>query len=142
VIHGKAVDKGLPAQGGREARANTTEAEAILWRHLRQLELKGTHFRRQVVIGPYVADFACLGTRLIIEVDGSQHGTDEGIASDAVRTQWLEAEGYRVLRFWNNEVTTEIESVLEAIYQALTAEYDAHPTPPGFAGRPSPSRGG
>jgi very-short-patch-repair endonuclease len=60
----------------KRLRENTTAAEDILWRHLRRLEIDGTHFRRQVVIGPYVADFACLARRLIIEVDGSQHGDD------------------------------------------------------------------
>jgi very-short-patch-repair endonuclease len=62
-------------------RANTTAAEQILWRHLRRLDVKGSHFRRQVVIGPYIADFACLAERLIVEVDGSQHGDDEGFAA-------------------------------------------------------------
>jgi very-short-patch-repair endonuclease len=85
-------------------RANTTAAEDILWRHLRRLELAGSHFRRQVPIGPYVADFACLKQRLIIEVDGSQHGRDEGLHRDEVRTRWLNSEGYRVMRFWNNDV--------------------------------------
>jgi very-short-patch-repair endonuclease len=124
----KRTIKSFQRRTAERLRANTTEAETILWRHLRRLEVKGSHFRRQVVIGPYIADFACLGRRLIIEVDGSQHGSEGGIASDAVRTQWLEAEGYRVLRFWNNEVTAETEAVLEAIYQAL--EGGAHPTPP------------
>ena len=79
----------------------------------------GTHFRRQVPIGPYVADFACMAARLIIEVDGSQHGDDAGMQKDAKRTQWLEQEGYRVLRFWNNDVTRNIKGVLEAIHVAL-----------------------
>jgi very-short-patch-repair endonuclease len=61
----------------RRLRANTTDAERTLWRHLRKLETEGTHFRRQVPIGPYVADFACMAARLVIEVDGSQHGEDE-----------------------------------------------------------------
>ena len=77
----------------KRLRDNQTEAEAILWRQLRRLEIEGTHFRRQVVLGPYVADFACMARRLVIEVDGSQHGTEQGLAADAVRTRWLEAEG-------------------------------------------------
>jgi very-short-patch-repair endonuclease len=110
-------------------RANSTEAEAILWRHLRQLDVQGSHFRRQVVIGPYIADFACMNERLIIEVDGSQHGSEKGLAADELRTKWLEAEGYRVLRFWNNEVTEETEAVLEAIFHALSKGRASHPTP-------------
>ena len=125
----KQIISDFKRKAAQRLRANTTEAETILWRHLRQLEMKGTHFRRQVPIGPYVADFACMQARLIIEVDGSQHGTEGGLASDAARTQWLETEGYRVLRFWNNEVTTETEAVLEAIDHALRSGPGAHPTP-------------
>jgi very-short-patch-repair endonuclease len=111
----------------KRLRDNRTEAEAILWRHLRRLEIDGTHFRRQVVLGPYVADFACMARKLVIEVDGSQHGTEQGLAADAVRTRWLEAEGYRVLRFWNNDVMASTESAMEAIYDALTSAPVATP---------------
>jgi very-short-patch-repair endonuclease len=115
-------------------RISPTPAEAILWRHLRTLDVKGSHFRRQVVIGPYITDFACLSERLIIEVDGSQHGTNEGIRRDDVRTRWLNAEGYRVLRFWNNDVMSKKQAVLEIIHQAIAA------TPPRLplAGDPPP----
>lgn len=114
-------------------RTNTTQAEAILWRHLRTLDVKGSHFRRQVVIGPYIADFACLAERLIVEVDGSQHGTSEGIRRDE-RTRWLNDEGYRVLRFWNNDVMSKTKAVLDMIHQAIDA------TPPRLpsAGDPPP----
>src|SRR6201992_3791168 len=105
----------------KRLRENTTAAEDILWRHLRRLEVDGSHFRRQVIIGPYVADFACLGRRLIIEVDGSQHGIDANIRRDEARTRWLNSEGYRVLRFWNNDVMTKTEAVLEAIHAVLVA---------------------
>jgi very-short-patch-repair endonuclease len=113
-------------------RANATNAEAILWRKLRRLDIKGSHFRRQVVIGSYIADFACLGARLIVEVDGSQHGSESGLAADAVRTRWLEAEGYRVLRFWNNDVIARTDAVLEAIYATLaeaSATDNSSPSP-------------
>ena len=115
-------------------RANTTAAEDILWRHLRRLELTGSHFRRQVPIGPYVADFACLKQRLIIEVDGSQHGSDEGLHRDEARTRWLNSEGYRVMRFWNNDVMNKTEAVMEAIHDATAV------TPPRLpvAGDPPP----
>jgi very-short-patch-repair endonuclease len=124
----------------KNLRANTTAAEDILWRHLRRLEIKGSHFRRQVPIGPYVADFACLKERLIIEVDGSQHGEDDNSRHDEVRTRWLNSEGYRVMRFWNNDVMSNTESVMEAIHDAsavtpprLPAAGD--PPPPGEGGK-------
>jgi len=139
----------------RRLRANQTGAEIALWRHLRQLETKGTHFRRQVPIGAYVADFACLASRLVIELDGSHHGEGSNKAHDNTRTKWLESEGYRVLRFWNNDLTENLDGVLEMIYGALYGSRDAepvplrherrrkdHPTPARFARRPSPSRGG
>jgi very-short-patch-repair endonuclease len=107
-------------------RSNTTIAEDILWRHLRRLDVKGSHFRRQVPIGPYVADFACLKERLIIEVDGSQHGDDINSRRDGDRTRWLNSEGYRVMRFWNNDVMSKTEAVMEAIHEA-TAVRPPHP---------------
>src|SRR4029079_3989420 len=100
----------------RRLRANQTGAEIALWRHLRQLETKGTHFRRQVPIGAYVADFACLASRLVIELDGSHHAEGTTKAHDNTRTKWLESEGYRVLRFWNNDLTENLDGVLEMIY--------------------------
>ncbi|WP_335341056.1 endonuclease domain-containing protein [Rhodoplanes sp. Z2-YC6860] len=139
----------------RRLRANQTGAETALWRELHKIETKGTHFRRQVPIGTYVADFACLASRLVIELDGSQHGEEPTKSQDDARTSWLEAEGYRVLRFWNNDITNNLEGVLETIYAALYGSRDAnptplkhlrskkdHPTPARFARRPSPSRGG
>ncbi|RAI42608.1 endonuclease domain-containing protein, partial [Rhodoplanes roseus] len=111
----------------RRLRKNATDAELILWRHLRRLEAKGSHFRRQVPIGAYVVDFACMAARLVIEVDGSQHGEDEGCRRDEVRTRWLQAEGYRVMRFWNNDVIGNVEGVLDVIYAALHGGRDAEP---------------
>ena len=86
---------------------------------LRHLELAGTHFRRQATIGPYFADFACHARRLIVEVDGSQHAEAANTLRDDQRTAYLRSRGYRVLRFWNNDVLKEIDSVMEAIYSAL-----------------------
>src|SRR5215213_4220854 len=103
----------------RRLRANSTAAEALLWRELRRLETKGTHFRRQVPVGPYVADFACLASRLVIELDGSQHGEKPNKVRDEARTRWLESEGYRVLRFWNNDLIENLEGALEVVYAAL-----------------------
>jgi very-short-patch-repair endonuclease len=140
----------------RRLRANATGAEGRLWRHLKRSPMLGTHFRRQVPVGPYIADFACMAARLVIEVDGSQHGLDTGMQKDAGRTRWLEQEGYRVIRFWNNDITKNIKGVLEAIHVALYGSLNSdivpfkhersqradHPTPARSARRPSPSRGG
>ena len=90
-------------------------------------ELLGSHFRRQVPIGPYVADFACMAARLVIEVDGSQHGDAVVKVHDDARTQWLEREGYRVVRFWNNDLIENIEGVLETIHAALYGSRDSDP---------------
>jgi very-short-patch-repair endonuclease len=108
----------------RQLRANATDPEVRLWRHLRRSPLLGSHFRRQVPIGPYVADFACMAARLIVEVDGSQHGDSTVKARDDSRTRWLEREGYRVLRFWNNDLIQNIQGVLETIHAALYGSRD------------------
>jgi very-short-patch-repair endonuclease len=103
----------------RQLRKNPTDAERKLWKHLRLKQLDGHRFRRQVPIGPYYVDFLCLERRLIIEVDGGQHA--ERKAEDAQRTAWLEGQGFRVIRCWNNEVLQNIEGVAEAILAALRA---------------------
>jgi very-short-patch-repair endonuclease len=114
----------------RAMRANPTDAEQKLWQHLRhRLAKPGTHFRRQVQIGRYIADFASHKAKLIIEVDGGQHG--ERSASDAERTRLFEANGYRVLRYWNNEVLANIEGVLDDIQRALTSTPTPDPSPQG-----------
>jgi very-short-patch-repair endonuclease len=112
-----------------------TDPEKRLWWHLRaRLPLEATHFRRQVPIGPFVADFACLKRRLIIEVDGDQHGTDDALAYDARRDAYLKREGFGLLRFSNREIMTEIDAVLDTVHAALVA---TTPTP-----YPSPQGGG
>jgi very-short-patch-repair endonuclease len=109
-------------------RREMTEAERKLWRSLRQLPDDRSHFRRQATIGPYFADFACHAMRVVIEVDGGQHGFAEHTKKDAARTRFLESRGYRVLRFWNNEVLTNIEGVMETILSALDAgRHSPHP---------------
>jgi len=90
-----------------------------LWRVLRIYKDKGFHFRRQVPMGSYIADFVCHKAKLVIEVDGGQHGTDAGIAADKTRTAWLETQGYRVVRIWNNDVLGNIEGVTQLINDAL-----------------------
>ena len=105
------------AKHARELRRSLTRVERRLWTHLRAKRFHGWHIRRQVPIGRYVADFVCEKARVIVEVDGGQHS--ESVASDAQRTQWLESQGYRVLRYWNNEVLQNLEGVLETLLAAL-----------------------
>jgi len=94
-----------------------TDAERKLWNTLRNRQFGEYKFRRQVPIGPYVVDFVCFEEKLIIEVDGGQHA--EEFERDAARTEWLEAEGYRVVRFWNNDVLGNTDGVIRAIEAAL-----------------------
>jgi very-short-patch-repair endonuclease len=111
----------------RRLRRDTTDAEKRLWRRLRQLEIQGSHFRRQIPIGPYIADFGCMAVRLLIEIDGSQHGDDRNKSQDERRTHWLEKEGYRVLRFWNNDISGNMDGVMEAVYAAIYGSFAALP---------------
>ena len=119
-----------------------TGAEERLWAALRGHRFVGVSFRRQVPIGPYIADFCCHAARLVIEVDGGQHGEAAGIEHDHRRDAWLAEAGYRVMRFWNHEVSTETDAVLDAIWVALDdagamrgeAE-PPHPVPPPPGGR-------
>jgi len=85
--------------------------------HLRARRLAGYRFKRQVPIGPFIVDLACYESRLVIEVDGGQHA--EHSKEDAARTAWLEDHGFRVLRFWNNEVMENLDAVLPEILSAL-----------------------
>ena len=108
----------------------STEAERKLWWHLRhRLHLNGSHFRRQVQIGPFIADFACHQLKLVIEIDGSQHGSQT--TNDETRTRHLESEGYRVLRFWNNDVLSNVDGVLAGIQNAIAATPTPNPSPQG-----------
>lgn len=103
----------------RTLRKNLTDAEAILWRRLRRKELDRYRFRRQQPIGPYVVDFFCAEAKLIVELDGGQHNEAASLVRDARRTEWLEARGYRALRFWNNQVREQLDGVLETILDNL-----------------------
>jgi very-short-patch-repair endonuclease len=115
----------------RDLRSRSTDAESALWHALRNRQLFGFKFRRQAPKQGYVADFLCPSARLIVEVDGGQHALRT--AEDNVRTKQLEQNGYRVLRFWNNEVLGNLEGVLTAI----AAELANHAPSP----QPSPQRG-
>ena len=110
-------------------RLNQTDPEARLWRRLRNWPIQGTHFRRQVPIGPYIVDFACMAAHLVIEMDGSQHGIGENVIRDEARTRWLEAAGYRVIRFWNNDLVNNMDGVLERIFEAVHGSTIAAPAP-------------
>jgi len=109
-------------------RSSPTEAERKLWWHLRyRLPLVGSHFRRQVRLGRYITDFASHKQKIVIELDGGQHGQQE--ERDLARTKFLQSEGYRVLRFWNNDVLNNIDGVLEMIHSAcLTTPTPASPS--------------
>src|SRR5215213_9471335 len=114
----------------RTMRAKPTDAERKLWWHLRyRLRASGSHFRRQVQIGRYIADFVCHASKIVIEVDGGQHGVQ--VDRDAERTRFFEKEDYRVLRFWNNDVLKNVDGVLEVISIALTSSTPTpDPSPP------------
>jgi very-short-patch-repair endonuclease len=104
----------------RQLRSEMTVAETHLWQHLRTRQICGKKFRRQHPVGKYILDFACIEAKLAIEVDGGQHNELQNY--DNQRTAWLEVLGWKVLRFWNNEVLQNIEGVLEEILNALTVD--------------------
>ena len=109
-----------------------TDAEKKLWAILRDNGFDGFAFRRQVPIGPFIADFVCHKARLIIEVDGGQHDLDS--IREVARTEFLEREGYQVLRFWNDEVLSNLEGV-HALISAALGDISPPPNPPPSRGR-------
>jgi very-short-patch-repair endonuclease len=150
-------------RAAKKLRADTTPHERILWRALKELPVDGTHFRRQAPIGPYIVDFFCPAAHLIIELDGGHHNEGDTAQRDRDRQLWLQREGFRVVRFWNSDITGDLTSditgdltsVLERIYVELYGSREAEVetlkhlrrgktvTPPRpLRGRPSPSRGG
>ena len=117
----------------RHLRNNPTEAELTLWRHVRYRQMDGHKFRRQRPIGPYIVDFVCLEQGLVIEIDGGHHASQT--ENGSVRTQSLESQGFRVLRFWNKQVLQEIDGVKAAILGALNAPaINPHPNLPPVEG--------
>ena len=127
--------------GARQLRRAMTDAERKLWWRLRELPVDHTHFRRQATIGPYFADFACHQCKLVVEIDGGQHNLSDGMAADVTRTTFLESRGYRVLRFWNNDVLQNIDGVMQRIFDALNSPISAAP-PPLTPPRHAQARGG
>ena len=116
----------------KELHRNMTEPEAKLWARLRAHRTAAIHFRNQHAIGNYVVDFCAPRQKLIIELDGSQHLEQAGY--DSERTAFLQSKGYRVLRFWNNDVMNNIDSVVSVIYDAL--EQDPLPASPKCGNAP------
>ena len=121
-------------QRSRALRKRMTDAERLLWRHLRNRELGGWKFRRQYPVTPHIVDFICVDKNIVIEVDGGQHAENED--SDLQRSAFLNKMGYRVFRFWNNQVLQETEAVLEAIFAILADGKQNSPSP-----QPSPPLG-
>ena len=117
-------------QYARSLRIDQTDVEKRLWRELRNRQLDGFKFRRQHGIGPYIVDFICIEAGLVVELDGGQHA--DQVSYDARRSVLIEAAGYRIVRFWNNDVLENIEGVVERIHELLAG----CPSP-----QPSPQRG-
>ncbi len=106
----------------KELRSNQTDAEKILWHHLQNKQLEEHKFRRQQPIGNYIVDFVCLEKKLVVELDGGQHNEEAGIKYDQKRTEFLEKSGFKVLRFWNEQVFKNMSDVLDGIFAELSKE--------------------
>jgi len=117
----------------RALRKNPTEAERALWNHLRFWQVDGYKFRRQQPLGKYIVDFVCLEKSLIVEVDGGHHA--DQIEYDSERDAWLQAQGFSILRFWNNDILQNISSVTEAILNNLKSTPFLSPSPQGGRSR-------
>ena len=113
----------------RQLRRNATNVERLLWQKLRLWQLDGCKFRRQQPVGNYIVDFVCLERRLIVELDGGQHA--ENSEHDRARDEWLRDQGFVILRFWNNDVLTNIGGVLETIVTKLRNTPYLSPSPQG-----------
>jgi very-short-patch-repair endonuclease len=103
----------------RHLRVNMTNAERLLWSKLRRKQLKGTQFYTQRIIDNYIVDFYCPKANLVIEIDGGQHYTEEGLKEDKVRDEYMKGQGFKVLRFSDREVFENLNGVIERIYENL-----------------------
>jgi very-short-patch-repair endonuclease len=121
------VGGGVITNRAAQLRSNATNPERLLWAQLRRKRIFGVRFRRQFRIGVYFVDFVCLPARLVVEVDGGQH--DVRRAYDERRTAWLNSQQFDVLRFWNNEVTGNIEGVVDTIKRRVIERLRDHPSP-------------
>jgi adenine-specific DNA-methyltransferase len=106
----------------RRLRRNQTDVERRLWYALRNRRFAGFKFRRQQPIGPFVVDFVCFEAKLVIELDGSQHGLPENTAADQERTAHLRREGFRVKRYWNTDLNENFDGVLEDIFRTIAPQ--------------------
>ena len=133
----KQVYKASPKEA-KMLRKRQTDVERLLWSHLRSKRMEGVKFRRQHPFGPYIIDFISLEAKLIIELDGGQHSTGSTLEKDKIRDQYCRDKGFKVLRFWNNEVIENKEGVLTVIRQAVldaksiwsNTDHTPSPTPP------------
>ena len=105
----------------KSLRKEQTDAERALWRCLRNRQTDELKFRRQQPIGKYIVDFVCFEKMLVLEIDGGQHGKEEGLRKDAIRDEWLRTRGYKVLRFTNYEVLKNLDGVLITIFESCAA---------------------
>ena len=108
----------LTVKRSRQLRKNSTDAERLIWRHLRNKRMMGVKFRREQPLGRYIVDFISFSNRLVIEIDGGQHARQK--EKDRIRDRFIRKAGFRILRFWNNEVLLNTEAVLEIIRRALS----------------------
>jgi len=132
--HGPEIER------ARELRKRITGAERLLWSELRGKKIEGLRFRRQHPLGSYIADFVCLSVKLIVELDGETHLEPGQKTYDRRRTIWLNRQGYRVLRFWNEEVSGDLALVLTMIAHEVRSL--SKTTVPGGGPPPAPSLGG
>ena len=109
----------------RKLRSRLTDAEKKLWQHIRYRQLKGFKFRRQAPIGRYIVDFVCFEKQVIIELDGGQHAAQQDY--DHSRSEWLQSQGFKVLRFWNNDVMNNIDGIKEVIALYLVTPHPGLP---------------
>jgi very-short-patch-repair endonuclease len=118
-------------QRSRDLRQNMPGAERAFWFAVRAHRFHGLSFRRQAPIAGYIVDFVCHEKWLVVEIDGATHGADEAIRRDAIRTHRLQAEGYRVVRYWNNDIMTNLDGVLLDLASRI-APPDTPPNPPSI----------
>jgi very-short-patch-repair endonuclease len=114
----------LANENARALRKRLTPQEVKLWVKLRELKSLGFHFRRQAPIGRYIVDFVSFRSQLVIEADGGQHGMPEGAQSDQVRDDFLQSQGFRILRFWNSDIDANLAGVMDRILSALNPPPD------------------
>jgi len=122
----------------KKLRGSMTDAERRLWYRLRAHRFGGIKFKRQVPVGPYIVDFACLSQKLVLEIDGGQHAEND---ADCVRDRHLTELGFKVLRFWNSDVLKRTDTVLEMVMTALKYDQETCPSPGALRAPPSPLRG-